>query len=119
MVAESTSIASQQCSDLGEQRQRFNGPILEVVLPFQQPTHTQSGVDLLLREESLYDVDGYLASRANPSSKALEAEKLLSDQQHLGFNFDQQPEEIIGRMVVMEDRDREEAAKHEVSSRPQ
>jgi hypothetical protein len=112
-------IASQQCGDCGEERQRCDGPILEVVLPFQQPPHTSSGVDFLLSEESLHDVDGYLAARANPLSKVLEAEKLLSDQQQLGFNFDQQSEGIIGRMVVMEDKDREEAAKHEVSSRPQ
>jgi hypothetical protein len=64
-------------------------------------------------------VEGYLASRANPLAKTLEAEKLLSDQQHMGFTFDQQSEAQIGRMVVMEDRDRGEVAKHEASSRHQ
>ncbi|MCI64899.1 hypothetical protein A2U01_0086157, partial [Trifolium medium] len=39
---------------------------LAVVLPFGNVPASQSGVKLLLDEESLLDVDGYLAARDNP-----------------------------------------------------
>jgi hypothetical protein len=95
------------------------GLVLEVVLPFQQAPQVQSGVNLLLREESLQDVNGFLASRDNPESKILEAKKLMCEQQELGFSFDHNLEEPIGRMVGMEGRDRSEFLKRQESSRPQ
>ncbi|MCI54797.1 hypothetical protein A2U01_0076047, partial [Trifolium medium] len=61
---------------------------LKVVLPFHQAIVSQSGVELLLREESLQDIDGYLAARDSPIAKKLEAEKLLTEQKELGMKFD-------------------------------
>jgi hypothetical protein len=95
------------------------GPVLEVVLPFPFVNRNQSGVEHLLREESLQDVEGYLASRDNPAVNVLEAEKLLGEQQKVGFNFDQQEPAPIARMVGMEGKDREEFAKNQGSNHPQ
>jgi DNA polymerase II small subunit/DNA polymerase delta subunit B len=57
---------------------------LEVVLPFLPMDNTASGVQHLLGEDSLGDVDGFVAARDNPIVQELEAEKLLIDQQQLG-----------------------------------
>jgi hypothetical protein len=55
----------------------------------------------------------------NPDSKILEANKLLSEQQELGFNFDLREEVPIGRMLGMEDRDRGNFEKCQESTHPQ
>ncbi|MCI38801.1 hypothetical protein A2U01_0060030, partial [Trifolium medium] len=92
---------------------------LEVVLPFHQATVSQSGVELLLREESLQDVDGYIAARVSSIAKNLEAEKLLTIQKELGMKFDSREAVPIGRMVNLEVRDRDEFEKRQESFRSQ
>jgi hypothetical protein len=99
--------------------QSVQGLALEVVLPFQQPPQAQSGVNLLLSDDSIQDVEGFLVSRENPESKKLEAQKLLADQQELGFTFNQNLEEPVVRMVDMEVRDRAEFVMRQESPRPQ
>ncbi|WJX69159.1 hypothetical protein P8452_53444 [Trifolium repens] len=115
-------VLAGQVADLernDERPQLLEDPILEVILPFQQGPQPQSGVNLLLRDESLQDVEGFLAARDNPEGKILEAQKLLDEQLQLGFTFDHQVEKPIARMVGMEDRDREECVKRQGPARPQ
>jgi hypothetical protein len=95
------------------------GAVLEVVLPFPFANQNQSGIDLLLREESLQDVEGFIASRDNPAVHVLEAEKLLGEQEIVGFSFEQQEPAPIARMVGMEVRDRDEFAKNQGPNHPQ
>jgi hypothetical protein len=64
-------------------------------------------------------VKGFIASRDNPRVRTLEAEKLMSGQQELRFNFYHNLEEPAKRMIDMEVRDRTEVAKGQESSRPQ
>jgi hypothetical protein len=71
------------------------------MLPFQQEPQPQSGVNRLLRDESLQDVEGFLAAQDNPEGKILEAQQLIDEQLQLGFTFDHQVEKPIGRMVDM------------------
>jgi hypothetical protein len=89
------------------------------VLPFEPGINSQSGLNLLLCEDSLQDVDGYIEARNNPEAKALEAQKLLCEQKKVGFSFDQNVVAPIGRMMDMEDRDRVDCVKRQGSSRPQ
>jgi hypothetical protein len=89
-----------------------------VVLPFQQGTQSSSGVDLILCEDSLLDVEGFVSARNNPEAKSQEVQKLLADQQELGFRFNQQQQLPADRMLAMEDRDRGAFA-NQVSSGPQ
>jgi hypothetical protein len=102
-----------------EESQKSPGINLEVVLPFNSGANTQSGVNLLLSEDSLQDVEGYKAARENPEAINLEAQKLFCEQQKIGFSFDQNEVAPIGRMVDMEDRDRVDFSKRQGSSRPQ
>jgi hypothetical protein len=90
-----------------------------VVLPFRKEGHTQSGVNLLLGEDSVLDVEGYKTARDSPNAILLEAQKLQCEQENVGFSFDQQTVVPIGRMVNMEVRDRDEFSKRQESSRPQ
>jgi hypothetical protein len=107
------STEEQECS------QNSQGLNLEVVLPFEPGSNSQSGLNLLLNEDSIQDVDGFIAARNNPEAKVLEAQKLLSEQHKVGFNFDQNEVAPIGRMMDMEDRDRVESLKRQGSFRPQ
>jgi hypothetical protein len=89
-----------------------------VVLPFQQGTQSSSGVDLIPCEDSLLDVEGFVSARNNPEAKSQEVQKLLADQQELGFRFNQQQQLPADRMLALEDRDRGAFA-NQVSSGPQ
>jgi hypothetical protein len=95
------------------------GMVLEVVLPFHCETRAQSGVDLLLCEDSIHNVEGFITGRENPEAKFLEAQRLLVEQETVGFNFDQREAAPIGRMVDMEVRDRVEFSKNQETTRPQ
>jgi adenylate kinase family enzyme len=94
---------------------RSQGPTLEIVLPFQQATHARSGVDLLLQEDNLQNVEGYVTNRATLDAKKAEAQKLLVVQKELGFNFAQEEDLMVERLIEMEDRDREEFVKNQES----
>jgi hypothetical protein len=99
--------------------QSQQGLTLEVVLPFQQRSQPQSGVNLLMSEDSIQDVSGYAIARENPVAKTLEAQKLLGVQKKVGFSFAQNDEIPIDRMIDMEVRDRINFSKGQESSRPQ
>jgi hypothetical protein len=121
----STEMGSQSQELVVEQTIEHRGPgdsqdfNLEVVLPFHQPQQPQSGVNLLLNENSLLDVEGFAASRDNPQVRILETAKLMKGQEELGFNFGHNLEEPRERMIGMEVRDRNEVVKGQESSRPQ
>jgi hypothetical protein len=76
-------------------------------LPFQNGSRLESGLHLLLDDNSVKDVEGFIAARDSPTIIELEAKKLLQDQQELGFNFNSTEELPVDRMVNMEGRDRE------------
>jgi hypothetical protein len=96
--------------------QTSKGIQLEVVLPIHPPSHSQSGVELLLREDNVQDVEGFFAARATPEAKRLEAQKLLSLQNEVGFSFKQHEESTIEKLIELEDRDREEFVKNQGSN---
>ncbi|CAJ2637211.1 unnamed protein product [Trifolium pratense] len=81
---------------------------LAVMLLFGDEPVAQSGVHLLLDEESLQNVDGFLATRDNQLANKQEANKLLQVQKTLGVVFHGTEEEQVERMVNMEVRDRKE-----------
>ncbi|MCH97949.1 endonuclease/exonuclease/phosphatase family protein [Trifolium medium] len=60
----------------------------------------------MLGEDSLKDVDGFIAARDSPLVIELEAQRLLNDQQELGMNFDREEELPVNRMTTMEGRDK-------------
>ncbi|WJX33389.1 hypothetical protein P8452_21601 [Trifolium repens] len=84
-----------------------HGLELAVCLSFQNENKSESGLHLLLDENSLKDVDGFIAARDSPRIIELEAKKLLQEQQELGFSFNPTEELPWVRMVNMEIRDRE------------
>jgi hypothetical protein len=88
------------------QQQLTQGFELSVVLPFHCEATTDSGVRHILNEDSLQNVDEFVAARGDPSVMKLEAEKLLSNQQEFGVNFDSREILPVARMVNMEVRDR-------------
>ncbi|WJX90651.1 hypothetical protein P8452_72524 [Trifolium repens] len=106
-------------SSAGVSSESSQGLNLEVVLPFHPENRAQSGVNLLLNEDSIHDVNGFTLARDNPEAIALEAQKLLIEQKKVGFTFDPQEEAPIGRMVTMEVRDRAEFMKSQEVTRPQ
>ncbi|MCI27504.1 hypothetical protein A2U01_0048703 [Trifolium medium] len=94
-----------------EHHQNSCGIDLAVCLPFQNEPLSDSGVRLLLCEDSLKDVDGFIEARKSPLLVDLEAQKLLDDQQDLGVNFEREEELPVEKMVNMEVRDRGELSK--------
>jgi hypothetical protein len=93
-----------------------SGIDLTVVLPIPNPSGSQSGVRALLQDGSLQDVDGFIASREDPGSRFLEAEKLIQTQQALGICFDPTEQMPVGKLIAMEERDRDELAKWQESN---
>jgi hypothetical protein len=61
-------------------------------------------------------VEGFFAARATPEAKRLEAQKLLSLQNEVGFSFKQQEESTMEKLIELEDRDREEFVKNQGSN---
>ncbi|MCH86280.1 DUF4283 domain protein [Trifolium medium] len=99
--------------------QSIPGIDLTVVLHSRNPPVSHSGVQLLLGEHSLQDVDGFLTSRDDPVCKTLEAEALITVQQDLGILFNSADEIPTDRLINLEDRDRNELAKWQESNGPQ
>jgi hypothetical protein len=95
------------------------GIVLEVVLPAPTPISGQSGVQLVMGDHSLHDVEGFLASRGDPGGALLEAENLIQLQQDLGVSFNPNEQVPIDRLLQMEDRDRKDLAKWQESNGPQ
>ncbi|MCH90357.1 hypothetical protein A2U01_0011271 [Trifolium medium] len=65
----------------------------------------QSGVNWLLCEDSLDDVDSYVESKKHPDAIAAEAEYLFEIQQDLGLNSVCKENDIEVHMVDMENKD--------------
>jgi hypothetical protein len=86
------------------------GFVLEVVLPMANPTPGQSGIQLLMGEHSIRDVEGFLAAREDGGGNVLEAEKLVQIQQDLGVSFNSSEQVPVDRLQKMEERDRSELA---------
>jgi hypothetical protein len=76
----------------------------------------QSGVQALLNEGSIHDVDGFIASREDPVCRVQEAEKVIEVQQDLGISFDPNDQPPVDRLITMEDRDRKELANWQESN---
>jgi hypothetical protein len=73
----------------------------------QQPAGAQSGLNFILKEDSLEDVDGFLAYRKDPDVRKLEVELLLQVQSDLGVEFDAKERLPVDRMLELEVRDNE------------
>jgi hypothetical protein len=96
--------------------QNMEGVELEVVLPCQNNFASTSGVQHLLGEDSLGDLDGFIAERDNPLVQELEAEKLLTEQKGLGMHFNQRDDPPVPKMVDLEVRDRIEVTADQESN---
>jgi hypothetical protein len=66
----------------------------------------QSGVDAILGDDCLEDVDGYAHNRKDPGAQLLEAEQILEIQSDLGLDFHEKKEATVTRLVELEERDR-------------
>jgi hypothetical protein len=95
------------------------GIVLEVVLLAPIPNSGQSGVQLVMGDHSLHDVEGFLASRGDPGGVLLEAEKLTQLQQDLRVSFNPNEQVPIDCLLQMEDRDRKDLANWQESNGPQ
>jgi hypothetical protein len=80
--------------------------VQEVVAPI-------SGVNFLLGDEALEDVDEYVVKRKAPEAKILEAEEIFEIQEALGLNFVEGKDVTVTRLVDLEDRDREKMGRIE------
>jgi NACalpha-BTF3-like transcription factor len=80
---------------------------LEVVLPLEKSTCQQSGLNWLMGEEDLNDVDAYEVRRRNSETKRMEAEELLQIQQDFGVTCDRKEQNSVARLMEHEDSDRE------------
>ncbi|MCH94213.1 hypothetical protein A2U01_0015170, partial [Trifolium medium] len=67
----------------------------------------QSGLNFILGDKTINDVDGFEANRNESIVKTTEAEILLEIQSDLGLNFDTKEPRPVSRMVMVEGRDRE------------
>jgi hypothetical protein len=73
----------------------------------QQQPPTNSGLNFILGENSVEDVEGFLANQKDPNVKKSEAAQLLEIQSELGINFVESKEQSEARLVEMEVRDGE------------
>jgi hypothetical protein len=101
------ALVDKGCETDLEEVQQQQSPEMEltVCLPFHTDQTADSGIQHLLNEDSLKNVDGFIEARESPRVIELEATKLVEDQLVLGVNFN--TEEVpIERMVKMEARDK-------------
>ncbi|WJX55745.1 hypothetical protein P8452_41477 [Trifolium repens] len=81
--------------------------IVSTAIGVQEAVAPISGVNFLLGDDALEDVDEYAANRKAPAAKILEAEEIFEIQEALGLNFVEGKEVTVTRLVDLEDRDRE------------
>jgi hypothetical protein len=108
-----TELVTTEMVVTGQRQQEFE---LEVVLPIEIPIAGQSGVHVLLNEDNLQDVQGFLHSREDPGGKIKEAEQLIEIQQELGVIFDTNKQASVDLLLKMEDRDRNELVQWQESN---
>jgi hypothetical protein len=80
---------------------------------------SQSGVNLILGEDSIEDIDGFKEGRTEVVNKTLEAEKIFQIQSDLGLNFVEDKDNSVTRLITLEDRDREDLNKYKEGQRSQ
>jgi hypothetical protein len=71
----------------------------------------QSGVNFILGEELLEDIDGFENNIREPVAKRLVAEQILAIQTDLGLTFQEDNNTTVNRLMELEDRDREQLAR--------
>jgi acid phosphatase class B len=80
---------------------------------------SQSGVNLILGEDSIEDIDGFKEGRTEAVNKTLEAEKIFQIQSDLGLNFVEDKDNSVTRLITLEDREREDLNKYQEGQRSQ
>jgi hypothetical protein len=81
-------------------------PVEDQVDP--NPVLSSSGLNVILAEAHLDDVDGFVTNREEAVAKISEAEHILQIQTDLGLNFVENNQRTVERLIQLEDRDREE-----------
>ncbi|MCI27607.1 hypothetical protein A2U01_0048806, partial [Trifolium medium] len=99
----------------------FNSPGIDLaaIPPAVTVNSGQSGIQVLMDEQFLQDVEGFLAARHDPGGRRLEAEKLFEIQQDLGLSFHPKEQPPVDILMKMEDREICELAKWQESNGPQ
>ncbi|WJX59530.1 hypothetical protein P8452_44840 [Trifolium repens] len=72
-----------------------------------------SGVNFIMGEEDLENVDDFEVKRQGAEAKCQEAELILEIQADLGLNFVAEKEELVEHLVILEERDREKLDRNE------
>jgi hypothetical protein len=72
----------------------------------------QSGLNILLNEADLEDVDGFVNNRKESIAKLSEAEQIFQIQSELGLNFVEGEQQSVVRLMELEERDRKELNNH-------
>jgi hypothetical protein len=74
---------------------------------------SSSGINLLLGDETLEEVEVFVANRQGPEAKRQEAELILEIQADMGLNFVEEKEGLVEHLVELEERYREKLARTE------
>jgi hypothetical protein len=80
--------------------------VIDAAVVMQGSTAPNSGVNFLMGEEDLQDVDGYALNRKGPEACKLEAEAILEIQSDLGLCFVEGREKNVALLVELEERDK-------------
>jgi hypothetical protein len=72
----------------------------------------QSGLNVLLNEADLEDVDGFVNNRKESIAKLSEAGQIFQIQSELGLNFVEGEQQSVVRLMELEERDRKELNNH-------
>jgi hypothetical protein len=72
----------------------------------------RSGVNYIMGEDDLEDVDGFIRNKEDPVAKSSEAELIVQIQSELGVIIVDDVQNLVENLMMLEDRDREELNKH-------
>jgi hypothetical protein len=86
---------------------------LLVDFELQKEIGGNSGVNFIMGNESLEDVEGFILNRSGTEAKRLEAEEILEIQEALGLTHTEGKEILMKKMEELEDRDREKMDRDE------
>jgi hypothetical protein len=104
----------------GVSSSRAADPVEAVVSPVGVTDATQqSGVNFIMGEDDLEDVEGFIAKREEPIAKISEAELIVQIQSDLGINYAEGAQASVDNLVQLEDRDRAELNIHVEANRSQ
>jgi hypothetical protein len=82
-------------------------------IALQRENRGISGVNLIMGNDSLEDVGGFIQNRKGTEAKRLEAEEILEIQEALGLTHTEGKEMTVKKLEELEDRDREKMARDE------